>query len=153
MLVNVAKCFTVTKWLRRSLRTFRTRGWFLGSSLTAARTDSWVDKWSTSFGWGYGVNVASGGWQVKLYDPIWHTSSRSSVMSRRIEDLFSDFTSGTFGQVKSFRNTIDILVQLTPSRSSIRTEDLSRLRMTRASASGNGQHSSPLRTCFDFILF
>ena len=29
-----------------------------------------VEKSSTSFDWGYGGNVVSVGWQVKLYDPI-----------------------------------------------------------------------------------
>ena len=38
---------------------------------------SGVDKSSTSFGWGYGGDVASVGWQVKLCDPIRHASYRS----------------------------------------------------------------------------
>jgi len=31
-------------------------------------------------GWGKGGNVTSAGWQVTLCDPIWHVSSRSSVV-------------------------------------------------------------------------
>ena len=38
---------------------------------------SGVAKSSTSFGWGKGGNVTSGGWYVTLCDPIWHVSSRS----------------------------------------------------------------------------
>ena len=34
---------------------------------------------STSFGWGKGKNVTPAGWQVTLYDPMWHVSSRSCV--------------------------------------------------------------------------
>ena len=39
---------------------------------------SGVDKSSNSFGWGYGGNIASVGWQVKLCDPISYVSSRSA---------------------------------------------------------------------------
>ena len=39
-------------------------------------------KSSTSFGWGKGGNVTSGGWQVTLCDPIWHVSSHSGVAGR-----------------------------------------------------------------------
>jgi len=38
---------------------------------------SGVAESSTSFGWGKGWNVTSAGWQVTLYDPIWHVSSSS----------------------------------------------------------------------------
>jgi len=31
-------------------------------------------------GWGNGGNVTSAGWQVILCDPMWHVSSRSSVV-------------------------------------------------------------------------
>ena len=42
-----------------------------------------VAKSSTSFGWGKGGNVTSAGWQVTLYDPMWHVSSRSGVATLR----------------------------------------------------------------------
>jgi len=38
-----------------------------------------VAKSSTSFGWGKGGNATSVGWQVTLYDPVWHVSFRSVV--------------------------------------------------------------------------
>ena len=41
-----------------------------------------VNKSSISFGWRYGGNVASVGWQLKLCDPIWHM--RFPVVSRRL---------------------------------------------------------------------
>ena len=31
-------------------------------------------------GWGKGGNVTPAGWQVTLYDPIWHVSSRSGAV-------------------------------------------------------------------------
>ena len=37
-----------------------------------------VAKLTTSFIWGKGGNVTSAGWQVKLWDPIWHMSSCSN---------------------------------------------------------------------------
>ena len=37
-----------------------------------------LDKWSTSFGWGYGGDIASVEWQVKLCDPISHASYGSA---------------------------------------------------------------------------
>jgi len=41
---------------------------------------SGVAKSSTSFGWGKGGKVTSGGWQVTLCDLIWHVISRSGVV-------------------------------------------------------------------------
>jgi len=49
---------------------------------------SGVAKSSTSFGWGKGWNVASGGWQVTLCDPIWHVSSSSGVATSVSELLY-----------------------------------------------------------------
>jgi len=42
-----------------------------------------VAKSSTSFGWGKDGNVTSAGWQVTLFDPMWHVSSRSGVATLR----------------------------------------------------------------------
>jgi len=42
-----------------------------------------VAKSSTSFGWGKGVNVTCAGWQVTLFDPMRHVSSRSCVATLR----------------------------------------------------------------------
>ena len=39
-----------------------------------------VTKSSTSFGWGNSKNVTAVGWQVTLYDPIWHVISRNGVL-------------------------------------------------------------------------
>ena len=45
-------------------------------------------KSSTSFGWVKGWNVTSAGWQVTLYDPIWHVSSSSGVATLVSELLY-----------------------------------------------------------------
>ena len=47
--------------------------------VNSALHPSGVAKSSTSFGWGKGGNVTSAGWQVTLYDPIGHVSSRSGA--------------------------------------------------------------------------
>ena len=36
-----------------------------------------------SFGWGKAGNGTSAGWQVTLFDPMWHVSSRSGVATLR----------------------------------------------------------------------
>ena len=49
---------------------------------------SGVAKSSASFGWVKGWNVTSAGWEVTLYDPIWHVSSSSGVATSVSELLY-----------------------------------------------------------------
>ena len=50
-----------------------------------------INKSSTSFGWGKGWNVTSAGWQVTLCDPIdlWHVSAISGVSTLVSELLYN----------------------------------------------------------------
>ena len=52
-------------------------------TVNSALHPSGVAKSSTSFGWGKDGNVTSAGWQVTLFDPMWHVSSRSGVATLR----------------------------------------------------------------------
>jgi len=55
------------------------------SMVNSALHSSGVTEWSTDLiGWGRGRNVASTGWLVTLYNPIWHASSRSSEASCKL---------------------------------------------------------------------
>jgi len=52
---------------------------------------SGVAKSSTSFGWGKGGKLTTGGWPVTLCDPIWHVISSSAEVKFQ-ELLYSCFT-------------------------------------------------------------
>jgi len=58
------------------------------TQVNSALYPSAVAKSSTSFGWCKGWNVTSAGWQVTLYDPIWHVSSSSGVATSVSELLY-----------------------------------------------------------------
>jgi len=40
-------------------------------------TATYLNRVPALIGWGKGGNVTSAGWQVTLFGPIWHVSSRS----------------------------------------------------------------------------
>ena len=78
------RCCAVAECLRCSLRTFRAltragarfepdhghRPCHGTHKVESACYLQWDGELCTGFGWGYGGNVASVGWQVKLCDPI-----------------------------------------------------------------------------------
>jgi len=53
---------------------------YCSASMNSALHPSGVARWSTSFGWGKGGNVASAGWQVTLCDSIWHVNCYISIL-------------------------------------------------------------------------
>jgi len=65
----------------RSSRCIQQRVW--GLPYPASRSLLWMDfpatKWKLLSSWSKGGNTKSAGWQVILYDLIWHVSSHSGV--------------------------------------------------------------------------
>ena len=68
-----------------------------------------VAKSSTSFGCGKGVNATCAGWQVTLFDPMRHVSSRSCVATLRTAIALSLLVGRHEGHLAYFRLSYTVL--------------------------------------------
>jgi len=78
----------VSTWMGDRLRAGTTSQYVTSQLGQLSLASPGVAKSSTSFGWGKGGNVTSGGWQVTLSDPICRVSSRSGVAGFHCELLY-----------------------------------------------------------------
>ena len=78
----------ISTWMGDRLRAGTTSHYVTSQLGQLSLASPGVAKSSTSFGWGKGGNVTSGGWQVTLRDPICRVSSRSGVAGFYCELLY-----------------------------------------------------------------
>jgi len=78
--VTLRRARLVLGWVTVFLSEHSIQSWCVTSQLGQLSLASLrVAKSSASLGWGKGWNVTSAGWQVTLYDPIWHVSFGTGV--------------------------------------------------------------------------